>query len=205
MLNRSFTHREKVLLLIFVVLALGLFYYFVAFRGFKEQMRLYDTTELQYQIDTETIRATKQKQMEDYIDKHKGETIGTVEKYNNLSQEVSVLGDILDGKVTDITINWSEPVASGNTVRRIAGISFTAPNYTVASSVVDAIHNCQYRCVIGDLDLSSPEENMSSSKVSVSMSVTFFETIDGVENTPGLIIDTPDEDTSSSEESTTPN
>ena len=90
-------------------------------------------------------------------------------------------------------------------MRRIAGISFTAPNYTVASSVVDAIHNCQYRCVIGDLDLSSPEENMSSSKVSVSMSVTFFETIDGVENTPGLIIDTPDEDTSSSEESTTPN
>ena len=46
---------------------------------------------------------------------------------------------------------------------------------------------------------------MSSGKVSVSMSVTFFETIDGVENTPGLIIDTPDEDTSSSEESTTPN
>lgn len=186
-MSHVFTTRGKILLLVCAVLFVGIFYYEFAYKYFKTQLTNYDVTDIQTELDTEQVVALRLTQMQKYLDEHKNDSYGTVEPYNNLSNEVAALGEILDGNATDINIAWSEPTASDSTVRRTATVSFNAANYETARNIVTNIANLKYRCIISDIQLNSSESNMASSQVSVSLSVTFYETTEGATDTNGLV------------------
>lgn len=181
MFSYKFSLREKILLLICLVIALGIFYYEVAFKGFRNAEKQYDTSELQTQLTVLQSQAARQKQMQNYLDSNASVSVGTVAVYNNLANEVSELGSILSDKASQVSITWSEPTLTDNIVRRQAAISFHTDSYGDARSLVDAIAQCRYRCLLADVSMSgSGDEDLASSKdVAVSLNVTFFETTDG--------------------------
>lgn len=200
MLKRKFTLREIILLLIATLLALGIFYYQVILKNYNEAKVTYDTTSLEDESSILVAKATKLKQMEDYIENHKDDNYGTVSVYNNLSNEIEAMANVL--KDTDnLSINWSEPELTDNIVRRKATVSFETSSYSNVESIMKAINQLEYKCIINSTAVSDSDTSSlkDASKISVELEVTFFETTDGATTTSGLVV----EDTSLTDTTTT--
>lgn len=188
MLKHKFSLRETILLCIAAVLALGIFYYEAIEKNYQKAFQQYDTTNMQSEMDLLDVKEAKMRSMESYIEEHSDANQGEVAVYNNLANEIDALANILQPTASNVSIQWAEPYLTDTIVRRNADITCTVPSYVIAESVIDQIVNLQYKCIISSLSISS-SDTMSvetSTGVSVSMTVTFFETIDGAGNTNGL-------------------
>lgn len=188
MLKHKFSLRETILLCIAAVLALGIFYYEAIEKNYQKALHQYDTTNMQSEMDLLDVKEAKMRSMESYIEEHSDANQGEVAVYNNLANEIDALANILQPTASNVSIQWAEPYLTDTIVRRNADITCTVPSYVIAESVTDQIVNLQYKCIISSLSISS-SDTMSvdtSTGVSVSMTVTFFETIDGAGNTNGL-------------------
>lgn len=189
MLNRKFTLRETILILIAAILALGIFYYQVIVKDYNEAKVIYNVSSLEDELTVLSAKASRKKTMEDYIEKHNDEVVGEVAVYNNLANEIDALASVLNENVENVSINWNEPTLSNKTVRRNANITFNASSYSIAKQIVKDIANLQYRCIVTQLSMSTDSDTSlnRTDKVSVSMTVTFYETTDGSTNTSGLV------------------
>lgn len=189
MLNRKFTLRETILILIAAILALGIFYYQVIVKNYNEAKVIYNVSTLEDEMTILTAKASRKKTMEDYISKHDDEVVGEVAVYNNLANEIEALSSIFDEKVENVSINWNEPTVSDKTVRRNANINVKVSSYDQAKQIVKDIANLKYRCIITQLSMSTDSDSSlnKTDTVNLSMTVTFYETTEGSTNTSGLV------------------
>ncbi|MBO7697728.1 MAG: hypothetical protein J6S38_01680 [Erysipelotrichaceae bacterium] len=189
MLNRGFSIREKILLLVCVLVGLGIFYYEVIYRSFQNSMEAYDISKIQDQTIILQAQVSRKKMMEQYLIDHKDDTYGELALYNNLSKEISELARIFDG-IDNLSISWSDPTLLNKTVRRNANVSFSVVGYEKVVELVKAINSCRYRCLISDLSISTNRDRVLDeySTVSVRIVITFFETIDENTNLEGLTV-----------------
>ena len=189
MLNRGFTLREKILLLVCVVVGLGIFYYQIIYKSFQNSMEAYDLSNIQNEMVILQAKVTNKKMMEQYLADHKDDTYGELATYNNLSREISELASIFYG-IDDLSISWSDPTLLNKTVRRNATVSFKTSGYENVVDLVKAINTCKYRCLISDLSISTNRDRVldDSSEVTVRIVITFFETIGDNTNLEGLTI-----------------
>ncbi len=191
MLNRKFTLRETILILIAAILALGIFYYQVIVKNYNEAKVIYNVSSLEDEMTVLTAKASRKKTMEEYISKHDDEVVGEVAVYNNLANEIEALSSIFDEKVENVSINWNEPTVSEKTVRRNANITVSCSSYDQAKQIVREIANLKYRCIITQLSMSTDSDSSlnRTDTVNLSMTVTFYETTEGSTNTSGLVIE----------------
>ena len=189
MLKHRFSLRETILVLIATVLALSIFYYQVIYRNYRDALKRYDTSNIEEQTTILAAKASKMKNMENYISEHEGKSTGEVAVYNNLAGEIDALADVFAGRVQNVSINWSEPTLPDNIVRRNAEITVVTSTYAEAESLVNDIADLKYRCIISSLSLTGSDSKSvdSSDSVTAVMNVTFFETTDGADNTNGLV------------------
>ena len=197
-LNRKFSQKETVLILILTFVLLGFIYYFFTYDYLESQLRSYDTTDLDSQITLEQKRAAMISQMKQDIANGTVAYSGEVATYNNLSNEMTELNNIFSG-TSVYNFDFEEPEATDSTVRRNINITFTSNSYAEAEKIISSLYSCKYRCLISDLDIAAGSDSgvLQSGPVSVSMKVTFFETLEGATDTSGIIVD------SSSDESQT--
>lgn len=188
MLKHKFSLRETILVCIAAILALGIFYYEAIEKNYQKALHQYDTTNMQSEMDLLDVKEAKMRSMESYIEEHSDANQGEVAIYNNLANEIDALANILQPTASNVSIQWAEPYLTDTIVRRNADITCTVPSYVIAESVIDQIVNLQYKCIISSLSISGSDAMSvnTSESVSVSMTVTFFETIDGASNTNGL-------------------
>lgn len=191
MLKHKFSLKEMLLIMVAVILALGIFYYEVILKSYNNAKTTYDVTNLQDEQTILLAKAQKLKTMEDYLDSHSDESYGEIAVYNNQANEISALSNIFEGKIDNVSINWSDPTLTDSIVRRNATISFTTTSYSQAKELVEDITQLKYRCIITSMQMSAgSSDNLSeSSSITVSLSVTFYETIEGATNTSGLNIE----------------
>lgn len=213
MLSREFTTKEKILLLVCALLALGVVYYQFVFKGVRQQISNYATDALEAEIETEQMRAVKIKEMESVIEANQGREIGDLMVYNNLAAEINMISSITNKKAEKVSVTWDTPVLKGTTVRRGFSITFQTNRYANMKEILDAFNTCKYRCIIHDLSVAdnSPTTrsvvarvggkmtkinvvNMRrgirhSTQLNVSFKGTFFETVEGALTREGLIID----------------
>lgn len=218
MLSREFTKKEKILLVVCLLLALGVIYYQLVYRGVQSQMANYSTADLEAEIEVEQTKATQISNMLATIEKNKDRETGELMVYNNLANEISLVGDVMEKRSEQVTLNWSTPVLNGTTVRRDVSVSFTTRRYTYLKQIINAFNHCAYRCVIRDLSVTDnsaatrtvtarvggkmttitmPQTRRgikNSTRMSVSFNLTFFETIEGATTTEGLIIESAGND-----------
>ncbi len=198
MLNRAFTKREKILLLLLVAVLLGLVYYRFVKLPVRDRIAAADTTLLEQQLMQEQQKAATIKQMEEAIAAGQQEVTGIVASYDNLKAESAALNSIFS-QATSFNFSFSQPVATEDAVRRTISISFTATNYQIARRIIQQVHDCAYRCLIQDVSLSAQKNggaesgdkmsqypNLENSTISGSLSVTFYETLNGATTTNGL-------------------
>ena len=198
MLNRAFTKREKVLLLALVMILLGLVYYRFVRLPVQDRIAAADTTLLEQQMSAEQQKASIIKQMQEDIEAGKKDVTGIVASYDNLKAESAALNTIFS-EATSFNFSFEQPVATDDAVRRTINISFTATNYQIARRIIQQVHDCAYRCLITDISVSADENggaeagdkmsqypNLANATISGSMSVTFYETLNGATTTNGL-------------------
>lgn len=203
MMKHEFTLREMILILVSAIMALGIFYYEFAYKNIQADIAAHSTDELTTELTIVQAKAVKYKSMQEAI-AAESTNEGEVAVYNNLANEVSEMGRILNGNAQDISINWNTPTLTDTVVRRTADMAFVTTSYLNAKALVNNIINCKYRNVVTDLEITSNNDEAlsSSNDISVSLSVTFFETANGASSTQGLtIIETDSTDTAETEDS----
>lgn len=181
MLKYEFSKRDKVLLTILSVLLLVLFYYNFAYVNFKEQMREYDAAVIEDELQIEEAKAMAKSKMMAELDKLGDEPVSRIPVYNAQAEEISCISEVLDPKVSDLSINWQEPFVEEKTVKRSVNLSFRCNSYNTLINVVRDMQNIRCRCLVRDISVSVGEEYLS-----VSMKVTFYETLNGCEDFSGL-------------------
>lgn len=184
-MNHKFTTRELVLLLLATVLALGIFYYKVVYKNVQSSMKSYDTLTLEAELNMYQTKAIQENKMKKAIEEASSNPqTGTIEVYDNLANEVAVLGSILNPNTDSISISWAQPTLLDTTVRRQAAISFTCSTYDVAKSVLEQLSNMQYRNLMNNVNV----DMNNREGVRVSLTITFFETSKEAKSLDGLII-----------------
>ena len=189
MLKRGLTLREKILLLVCILIGLGIFYYQVIYKSFQNSMEAYDISNIQNQTVILQAQVARKKTMQQYLVDHKDDTYGELAMYNNLSKEIGELARIFEG-IDNLSISWSDPTLLNKTVRRNANVSFSVVGYQRVVDLVKAIKNCKYLCLISDLSISTNRDRVldDDSTVSVRIVITFFEMVDDNTNLEGLTI-----------------
>ena len=189
MLKHKFTLRESILLLVATILALGIFYYEVIYKNYQDALSKYDVTNIQQESEILMAKAVKKKTMETYIDEHKNTSFGEVATYNNITNEIEALAEIFEDK--NISISWQEPYLIDSIVRRNVEISTKVGSYKEAEEIVNKIANLKYRCIISSLSINT-RNNQSveeENEITLSMSVTFYETVEGASDLSGLVVE----------------
>ncbi|NLD20523.1 MAG: hypothetical protein GX663_09850 [Clostridiales bacterium] len=185
MLNRAFTKREKILMIVLAIILFSIAYYKFIVVDVNRTVEKYDIAEIQEQYDIEEAKAISLKHMKAEMESGK-ESGSYVPSYNNMKQLIYELNSIL-GNADTYDIAFADPVKEGNTVRRNADITFSVAGFNSAKAVIDNIHNCKFRCLIREISLSTSEgTGVKSGSVSVSVNVTFFETMYGATSKEGF-------------------
>jgi hypothetical protein len=201
MLNHTFTRKETAILLILVALLLAMGYYQFVYKWQQKAIAQYDTTDIETAIAQEQAKAIQIKRMQDEIVSGKKEKTGLVETYSNLKAELRTLNDIF-GDAQNFDFSFDQAAADGDAVRRTIVCTVTASSYKEARRMLLQLHDCKYRCLIGDVSISpsgtgreSGDKNLNEGAVSVNFSVTFYETLYGAASTDGLQIQNSSSDT----------
>lgn len=196
MKNRKLTARESILLLVLSILLLVLFYYFILYRPVNQEVErcTNELVPVEESLDLQMIRAAKKKKMLDELEKAPEKIQGEILPYNNIKSEITDLYDALTPALA-YSLSFSEAVASGGIVRRDISISFQADSYLKVRSILKRMHDSPYRCIVKDLSLSADQARRESNGMSaadlinVNVTVTFYETLAGAENTNGLVFE----------------
>ena len=188
-MNHKFTLRESLLLLLCVFVGLGILYYQVVYKGFERAIAQYDVAELETEVVVYQNQLARKKQMESYLNEHRGETLGEIAMYNNLANEISEVGRIFAG-VDDLSISWGDPTLTDVTVRRNASISFSTTGYDKVTDLIRRLNRSAYRVLITDVSISAGKDEVlnNNGEIKTTIRVTFFEKVDNTTNLDGLVI-----------------
>jgi hypothetical protein len=188
-LNRAFTKRETILLLIGAALLIALFYWRVVYIPLQEELASYDTAEIETEISQEQVKAAQIKKMQDAVANNQTVSVGEIATYDNLTNEINELNTIVSG-TTSFNFDFKDPYMSGTTVRRDIDLTFTAANLSAAESVISQLYGCKYRLLIGNMTLEDTDgsANLQNGPVTADVSLTFFETTVGAQDLSGLMV-----------------
>ena len=196
MLNRKFTAREAAVILILVAVILGYFYYYFVYQYFEDQMAKYNIDEVQDEIEYEQMRVASLQKMEQDLEA-KGPSTSVLGVYNNQSEELSALADILEGNATNITMSWSDPELNGTIVRRDVTLSFNTGNFEAAGDIVKQIADCEYTLLIVNLSMDETEieEEVEVAASSTTLSAGLDAVAEGEDGADTLVAEEPQTET----------
>ncbi|MDO4989421.1 MAG: type II secretion system protein GspM [Eubacteriales bacterium] len=181
-LNREFTTREKLLILLLCLILVGLAYYqFVdqpvrtALTNAHAERDSLNTELVAVQAKLKDMRRMRD-EMEDVTG---GGTVSEMKSYNNSKPEIALLNDILRD-TPEYSITFANVTRDGDQIRRNFSLRFTADSYKTVQRVIKQLTNSPYRCLVGDLKISVARDGtMEEGPISVNGTATFFETMVG--------------------------
>lgn len=182
LLTRDFTTREKVLLVILLVIIVTGAYYLFVYRTIDEQINSLSRTSQNY--EDELIYATAKVQRIQAMSEQMNNDIlrSYMPSYNSSKKELDFLHATL-AETDDYLINFTYLTRNGDQINRGFSLDFTAFDYAQAKDIIKALEESEIRCLIGDYKINPDvkEEHLLSGKVRVSLNGSFYETMyDGV-------------------------
>ena len=196
-LSRDFTTKEKVLIVILLVILIGLAYYRFVHIPCKEAIErahserdMYQTELVAVQKKEAQIRAMK----EELDSLGELQSTSRMESYNNSKAELALLNSALEA-ASDYSVNFASVTRSGDQIRRNFNLSFTTDSFASAKRIIETLSDSEYRCLIGNMSYSNSlrraekgEETLGGkwvddvyyfNVVKVTANATFYETMYG--------------------------
>lgn len=182
-MNRPFTTREKVMLVILCLLVIGIGYYKLILEPINTGVEEYQMMEAEEQdvIVQNMALVQKKKVMEQELEELFAQGEPTpIPSYDNFGKLIVELHSILDS-TTDYSLSFAgtADMTGGYLKRRPVQLSFNTGSYGEARSIIDRLHGSTNINQISDLNITinKPKDDADEGSVSVSMVITYFELI----------------------------
>ena len=192
-MSREFTAREKVLLIILVLIILGFVYYRFVDQPIRRDLAKADAecSSLQSELAAVGITIGELQRMQDEIDQITASGKNSyMPSYNSAKAELALLNDILNRSATQYSVSFTSVTRSGDQIRREFKLDFTAADYDSVREIIHKLTGVEYRCMLGDCECSVVEarnaQGREETALSVSTTATFFETMAGGTADAGL-------------------
>ena len=177
MMTRSFTTREKILMLCLAVVILAAVYMKVVYIDVSNTMEQYPAllAEAEEELSLEQQKYGKLQAMRRELDavKESGAELQEVPDYDNSKRIMEELNQILR-PCKNYSLNFLPLEQEGNIIRRKIDLQFTCSNYGTAEQVVLDIDEMQYRCLITSLSMQG-RDTVKTGEVTTRLEATFFE------------------------------
>ena len=202
-LSRDFTLKEKILLLVLLLLLFGLAYYRFVYVPCSEAISRAQSEQETLQTDLLVMLAKEGqlKNMQKELDEL-GELQQTsrMESYNNAKAEISLLNGVLEA-ADSYSVTFSGVTRDGAQIRRDFDLQFKTATFGDAKEIVKRLAESEYRCLLGDMKYTTDYQRAPQSQtsggvviggvryntaVNVSVTATFFETMQGGTPDEGL-------------------
>ena len=173
-MKKGLSAREKVLLLILVLMAIVAVYNYAFYLPTQEKISFYEEEALL--IDDQVIvaeaKAAKMTRMEKELEAIKSGDMTNVKElpaYDNSRNVMNSLSAIL-ANATQYNVSFSGVSEEDGIVRRDITLNYNCNSYEAAKSILTQIYNGDYRCLIKDLHITQ-----SSGTWNVNVQITYFE------------------------------
>lgn len=185
-MSREFTKKEKMLLLVCIVMFIGIFYYQLVWKSTSQIIKDYNVEKLEEELLLAETKVMKMVQMEKFIEEHKGKTRSIVADYNNLQNEITELNKILTDAYT-YQLDFEDATTDGKIVRRNINITFQTGDYSTAKKIIQSLKESRYKCLLRDISFVAKEGSLQTTDiVNVSLKVTFYEGVTDAVSIAGL-------------------
>ncbi|MBQ8238123.1 MAG: hypothetical protein IJZ39_08265 [Oscillospiraceae bacterium] len=172
--------RETIMLLFLVVLLIGVSYYMGFYTPLQNELASIasQSADCDSQITTSMAKISRMNEMQEELDQifaRPEEEITEIAPYDNKEVVLNQLYGILS-RTSEYSLNFTDPdVQKDGTVRRNISMSFHCTSYEAAKDVIRDLTDSQWRCLVSNLAITSNEGNMMESGVTVTVTITFFE------------------------------
>ena len=192
-MSREINAKEKVLLVILVLIILGFAYYRFVDQPVRKNLAKAEAeySSLQSELTEVRVKIRELQRMQDEIDEiTSGGKDSFMPSYNNAKEELALLNDILNESVTQYSVSFTSVSRYKDQIRRDFKLDFTTPDYESMKIVIDKLTGVDYRCMIGDCNCNvirvRNQNNEETTALSVSTTATFYETMVGGTADAGL-------------------
>ncbi len=194
-MSREINAKEKVLLVILVLIILGFAYYRFVDQPVRKNLAKAEAeySSLQSELTEVRVKIRELQRMQDEIDEiTSGGKDSFMPSYNNAKEELALLNDILNESVTQYSVAFTSVTRYKDQIRRDFKLDFTTPDYDSMKVVIDKLTGVDYRCMIGDcncnvIKVKDPmNPSLETTALSVSATATFYETMVGGTADAGL-------------------
>ena len=192
-MSREINAKEKVLLVILVLIILGFAYYRFVDQPVRKNLAKAEAeySSLQSELTEVRVKIRELQRMQDEIDEiTSGGKDSFMPSYNNAKEELALLNDILNESVTQYSVSFTSVSRYKDQIRRDFKLDFTTPDYESMKVVIDKLTGVDYRCMIGDCNCNvirvRNQNNEETTALSVSTTATFYETMVGGTADAGL-------------------
>lgn len=175
-MKNKITSREKVLLVVLVILIIGSLWYMLFYTPTLEKKAQYEA-ELLTMEDTVLMaeaRLLHMKNMKAELEAMKADTeleIKETPQYDNSRKLMESLNMILM-TAKEYNVNFTGTTVEDKIVRRLVSLNYTCDTYEQTREILQNIHDGKYPCVIKDVNISYHEQ------YTVDVTLTFFEYVE---------------------------
>ena len=184
-MNRPFTTREKVMLVILSLMIIGICYYKFLLEPINNQIEQYNQTAAGEQdiITQNMALIQKKKEMEQELEAIFAENPDPdpIPSYDNSGVLMVEIHSILDGTV-DYTLSFSDTslLSGGYLLRRPLELEFSVTTYSQARSIINRLHDSKNINQISDLSITrvnreTRQTDEDIDTLRVKMVITYFE------------------------------
>lgn len=184
-MNRPFTTREKVMLVILSLLIIGICYYKFLLEPINDQIEQYNQMAAGEQdiITQNMALIQKKKEMEQELEAIFAENPDPdpIPNYDNSGVLMVEIHSILDGTV-DYTLSFSDTslLSGGYLLRRPVELEFSVTTYSQARSIINRLHDSKNINQISDLSITRVNRETKQidedvDTIRVKMVITYFE------------------------------
>ncbi|HPX71054.1 MAG TPA: type II secretion system protein GspM, partial [Bacillota bacterium] len=162
-MTKSFTSREKFLLLVLAVIVVVAAYYMLIHRPISESLESIASQKEAAETEIVILQAkaaqlsSMKKELEEI---ERSGSKSYVPLYDNLSAEMSFLSSVLQDSTYDYTLNFTGTTEKDGVVRRGVQIHFSTENYSVACRIIEKLQNSEFCCRIGDVTMVPLRDNV---------------------------------------------
>ena len=187
-LFKGFSIKEVIIISVLVLFLLGVAYYQFVDSPVRSSLASAASEKESLNTELTAVRAkiAQLEKMKNEIDDIQATgAYAKMPSYDNSKEVYKLLNDVLGDM--GYTITFSDHVKNGDIVRWNITLSFTAPDRATVKRVMKDIAASNYRCLISDMSLTPVTgKTLSANSVSVTASVTFYETMVGATTNQGI-------------------
>ncbi len=149
MLTHKFSKREKLLLLVFIVLLVGSLYYLLVDQPVRSTITEAQSRQAaaESQLTVVTAKLQKMRQMQEALDKLSSDTDAIVPDYDNARLVVDLLNKAMLNTYS-YNMTFRPLVTNERIISRTIDINFECDSYATAKGIIAMLHNGPYRCEI---------------------------------------------------------